>query len=142
MSLTWLRAINFQLAVKLMLALPVAGIAFHSLVLAGVVPYNIVWGGRINSPSQLVMLEIFSISVMFIVFTIIANKGGYLRTNSQCINKLSTLLLWLLVLIFTLNTIGNLFAKSFFETIAFTPITLASAILCARIAVEESVSKN
>lgn len=137
MSLTWLRAINFQLAVKLMLALPVAGIAFHLLVLAGIVPYSIVWGGRINSTMQLVMLEAFSIAVMLIVIAVIASKGGYLRTNSLRLNKLASLLLWLLVLLFALNTIGNLFAKTLFEMIVFTPLTLASSMLCARIAIEK-----
>jgi hypothetical protein len=137
MSLTWLRAINFQLAVKLMLALPVAGIAFHLLVLAGIVPYSIVWGGRINSTAQLVMLEAFSIAVMLIVIVVIASKGGYLRTNSLRLNKLASLLLWLLVLLFALNTIGNLFAKTLFEMIVFTPLTLTSSILCARIAIEK-----
>jgi hypothetical protein len=136
-SLTWLRAINFQLAVKLMLTLPIAGIVFHLLVLVGVVPYSIVWGGRINSTTELVIFEIFSISVMVIVIAVIANKGGYLSSNSLWLKQLSTLLLWLLVILFALNTIGNLFAKSLFETIVFTPLTLASAIFCARIALEK-----
>lgn len=137
MSLTWLRAINFQLAVKLMLTLPIAGIVFHLLVLVGVVPYSIVWGGRINSTTELVIFEIFSISVMVIVIAVIANKGGYLSSRSPWLKQLATLLLWLLVILFALNTIGNLFAKSLFETIVFTPLTLASSILCARIALEK-----
>jgi hypothetical protein len=136
-SLTWLRAINFQLAVKLMLTLPIAGIVFHLLVLVGVVPYSIVWGGRINSTTELVIFEIFSISVMVIVIVVIANKGGYLSSRSPWLKQLATLLLWLLVILFALNTIGNLFAKSLFETIVFTPLTLASSILCARIALEK-----
>lgn len=137
MSLTWLRAINFQLAVKLMLTLPIAGIVFHLLVLVGVVPYSIVWGGRINSTTELVIFEIFSISVMVIVIAVIANKGGYLSSRSPWLKQLAALLLWLLAILFALNTIGNLFAKSLFETIVFTPLTLASSILCARIALEK-----
>lgn len=45
-------------------------------------------------------------------------------------------LLWLFVVLFLLNTVGNLTATSTLETLIATPLTFLLALLCARVAVE------
>jgi hypothetical protein len=45
--------------------------------------------------------------------------------------------MWAVCALFALNTIGNLFALDLRETLIFTPITLISAVLAARVAMGE-----
>ncbi len=45
--------------------------------------------------------------------------------------------MWVMVAIFGLNTIGNLFAESMLEKLVFTPVTAALAVLSLRLAIEK-----
>jgi hypothetical protein len=51
-------------------------------------------------------------------------------------NKVITAFLWLLVILFSLNTVGNLFSLNSLEAILFTPVTFVAAIFCCRLAVD------
>ena len=108
------------------------GILFHLLVITGMVPGNIVWGGRATSADELMRLEIVSISLnaLFLVFTLILN--GNLKVRMKPL--FAKILLWLMSILFILNTIGNLLAKSSIETIIFTPVTLLSSVFCLYLA--------
>lgn len=108
--------------------------AFHILVIAGVVPSGIVWGGRITQRSQLIKMELVSVLVLGITAAIVAL---HLYTGRGQAPSLGTTIgMWILTALFTLNTVGNVFAKSAFERFAFTPITAALALLSFRLAVE------
>jgi hypothetical protein len=88
----------------------------------GVVPPNIVWGGRVNKTNELLRLELFSIVLnsLFLVFILIVNKTINISLKVLLIKTI----LWIMSLVFLLNTLGNLFAKSSIETMIFTPITI------------------
>ncbi len=106
-------------------------LVFHTLVLTGTIPYAIVWAGKINSVADMRKLERISIFVNVFAMLILLLKAGYIQNKTSV--KLLNAIIWLLVVIFTFNTIGNLFAQSPFELYFFTPLTFISAILCLRI---------
>lgn len=127
-----IKRISFGVAVRTMFVLIVCLVVFHVLVLAGVVPSGIVWGGRLANASEMRTSEAASIAILVIAATVISTRAGYLRRLIPPRGAVS--LTWLLVVLFTLNTVGNLLAKSTLETLVFAPLSLASAVLCLRIA--------
>ena len=129
-----IKKIDIKLAAGIVMALLSVIVVFHLLVLSGVIPYNIVWGGRLESAAQMYVLETVSLAVILAVILIVAIKGGYIKPFLP--PKVVTILLWLLTALFALNTVGNLFAESTVETMLFTPITLISAVLLFRMAIE------
>ncbi|MEO1392265.1 MAG: hypothetical protein AAFV90_05085 [Cyanobacteria bacterium J06634_5] len=64
---------SIRVTVTLMLVLLSCLVVFHLLILSGTIPYNIVWGGRLESTSQMYWFEGVSITVnlaaIAIVFT-------------------------------------------------------------------------
>ena len=129
-----IKKIDIKLAAGIVMALLSVSVVFHLLVLSGVIPYNIVWGGRLESAAQMYVLETVSLAVILAVILVVAIKGGYIKPFLP--PKVVTILLWLLTALFALNTVGNLFAESTVETMLFTPITLISAVLLFRMAIE------
>ncbi len=121
----------YKFAVNLGLTILCSVMVFHILVLTQIIPYQIVWAGRLNSIDEMQRFETISILINCFIILIIAIKGNYL--NFKFSTKIINSLLWLFVILFSLNTIGNLIAKSNFEKIVFTPLTFILAILCFRI---------
>jgi hypothetical protein len=115
-------------------------ILFHLLVIIGIVPSHIVWGGRATNADELIQLEIVSISLntLFLVFILILNGNIKVRIKPL----LAKILLWLMSILFILNTIGNLLAKSSIEKIIFTPVTLLSSVFCLYLALRFLYSKG
>lgn len=109
---------------------------FHLLVLLQIIPYSIVWGGQLKNVGEMLRFEVPAIVLNALMIALLAIKGGYLAFKLPA--KIITIILWLLVVLFSLNTIGNLLAKMTFETIVFTPITLMLAIFCLRIVLEQN----
>jgi hypothetical protein len=111
-----------------------AVIVFHLLVIAGIIPYAMVWGGRIQSQEQMIPFEITSIMINVIMMAVVAVYAHYL--NVKVNPKIIKVALWIMFGIFFLNTIGNLFSKNEWEKIIFTPITLLLAIFSFRLAID------
>jgi len=126
--------IPFNIAIRTMLVLLSLIALFHLLVLSGVIPYTITWGGKLRSLTQMRLMEFMSLLVNALLMVVISMKAGYL--NPFLRPRAITLILWFFVVLFALNTVGNLFAESMFEKLVFTPLTLVSAILCRRIVLE------
>jgi len=127
--------IPFRISINTMLVLLSLVALFHLLVLAGVIPYTITWGGKLRSLTQMRLMEFISLLVNTSLMVVISMKAGYL--NPFIRPRAITLILWFFVVLFALNTVGNLFAESMFEKLVFTPLTLVSAILCRRIVLEK-----
>jgi len=105
---------------------------FHLLVIAGVIPSTVVWGGRITDRRKLIVME----SISFIVL-IGMGALGYARGFALSRGEAAAFLgiaMWVLAALFTFNTVGNLFAKTRFERYAFTPVTMILAYLSVRLA--------
>jgi hypothetical protein len=106
---------------------------FHILIMFKVIPYGIVWAGKIKNRNELIKMESISILVLIIASTIVALKMGYLIfiKNPTIIN----IGLWVLVAFFTLNTIGNMTAKNPIEKYGFGFLTLLMVLLLLRLAI-------
>lgn len=131
-----IQKISFKVAILLFLILLSLVLIFHFLVILKIIPYNIVWAGKIENDAQMNLFESISILINFILLTAILVKGNILRLK---INRIIIqVILYLFVVIFALNTVGNLFAKMSLETYIFAPLTFISAFLCLRIALEKS----
>lgn len=126
-----MRNISFKFAVNTQLTILGLVTLFHLSIILGLIPGNIVWGGKFQNPAELMRMELISILVNILIIFIIAMKAGYIKSLVPV--KFLNILLWLFVLLFALNTIGNLFAESLAETLIFTPLTLISSLLCFRI---------
>ncbi len=113
-------------AIKMMLYLLVAVILFHLSIMLKLVPYEITWGGRLKSDSEMYVFEAISVIINLFLFSILLIKGKYLKELIPM--KIVNITLWIFLVIFGLNTIGNIFAKTNFEKF-FTLLTLTFAIL-------------
>jgi heme A synthase len=115
-------------------------IIFHFLVLTGVIPFNIVWGGNLTSKTQLYTMEAISIAINTVMLLIILTYCGVIKSSIN--RKYIIGAIWCMFLLFVLNTLGNLMAKTSLETYIFTPLTSILAIFCFRIAAFEHQQKK
>lgn len=131
-----MKLISQRQAINIMITLLTAVLVFHIMVLTGVIPYAIVWAGKISTAAEMRKLEVISILVnAFSIITLLL-RANYIKNKITV--KILNAIIWLLVVLFSLNTIGNLFAESQFELYFFTPLTFISAILCLRIVIDKS----
>jgi hypothetical protein len=102
-------------------------------VLIGIVPANIVWGGRAANKQEIIQLELISIALnsLFLAFSFLLN--GNLKINLK--PAYIKIILWFMSIIFILNTLGNLMAKSSVETMIFTPITILLSVFSLYLAI-------
>lgn len=129
-----IKRIPFRFAVNFMLVMLSVVLVYHLAIITGIIPYEATWGGRLKTQQEMYRFEAVSIIINLVIMLIIAIKGGYIKRLRP--NKMITILLWILVVIYALNTAGNIFSESLLEAIIFTPLTLISAILCVRLAIE------
>lgn len=125
--------ISERMTAHIMLVLFSCVLVFHILVLSGFIPFDIVWAGRLKSKEEMIVFETVSILLNSLMLLVIAIRGNLLWI--QWNEKLVTGILWVMTLLFGVNTIGNLFAENSWETIIFTPITFILSILSLRLAI-------
>ena len=123
--------IPYRFAIGAMVAILLLVLIFHVLILIQIIPYAIVWAGKLENVQEMVVFEMISIVVNLVLIFVILTQGNYLKIDFS--QKVLNFTLWVFIVVFSLNTIGNLFSKTSFETIVFTPLTFISAILCYRI---------
>ena len=101
-------------------------LVLHFTVLMKIVPYKIVWGGRLKSDKEMYRFEIFSI-LMNVLFIIVILIQAYF-VAIEIPRKIISYALWLMTGLFILNTIGNAMSKNKLERNLFVPTTLLMAI--------------
>ena len=107
-------------------------IVFHLLVLVQVIPFQMVWGGRLNSVSEMYTFETVSIALNLLMLAVVSVRSGVM---SLAVNpRVIQFLLWAMAALFILNTVGNLLSINETEKLIFTPITLVLSIFCIRLA--------
>ncbi len=126
--------LSFQLAYNTIALTLILTMIFHICILIGVIPYDLVWGGRLASQAKMIQFEIISLVINSIILLFVFMKKGAVKPFLSI--KIINLFIWLFAVIFLLNTIGNLFASNSLETIIFTPITLILTICMVRMAIE------
>lgn len=115
-----------------MIVLLLIALTYHLIILAELIPYEAVWGGRLKSSEQMRQFEFISIAINLFILLVILIKGAYIKIHIP--KLIINTFLWLFAILFTFNSIGNLFSVSIWETIIFTPLTIISAVLCLRLA--------
>jgi hypothetical protein len=111
-------------------------LVFHFLVLFGIVPFEIVWGGRLKNVEEMRVFESVSIVLNALMITAVAIYAGLLPLNVN--RKMLRFAFWVMFVLFALNTVGNLMAVNEYEKIIFTPLTFLLAIFSLRLAVNKS----
>lgn len=126
-----------QTAFWIMVLLNGAVIFFHVAVLTGIIPIGYVWGGKLASKNDMYVFETLSLAINFLIGWILLSKWqpNRFRVSARATN----ILLYMLSVVFLINTVGNLFAASLMERLIATPLTLLAAICCARMAIEEKL---
>lgn len=132
--MTMLKKIPELLALRIMIVLFCAVLIFHLLVIVGIIPYSIIWGGKMKTHDDMLVMEGISIGINLFFLGIIFLRFSQ-RNNASLVNKLR-IAFWLFFVLFTLNTLGNLFAETLTETLIFTPLTVMLAILSLRLALK------
>ncbi len=130
-----LQRLSYRLAINTMVTLLSLVLLFHVLVMTGMIPYEIVWAGKLKTQRDMLRFESISIVINLFLLMVVCVKAGYLKIRVA--RAVLNVILWLFVCLFGLNTVGNLFAETNFEKVAFTPLTLLFAVLLARIALEK-----
>jgi hypothetical protein len=117
---------NSSVSVKSLILLISLVIFFHLAIVFQFIPYTIAWGGRINSLQEMYVFEFFSIVINLFLIAVLMMRGNYIKHFFS--QKIVTRILWMYFVIFSLNTLGNLFAKTNLEK-SFSVLTLLFAVL-------------
>jgi hypothetical protein len=100
-------------------------IVFHSWILLKIIPYEITWGGRLQNDQEMYVFETASIAInLFLIWTLLM-KGDFVTYKFPI--KVIHFILWIFVVLFALNTVGNIFSKTLLEK-GFAVMTLGSAL--------------
>ncbi len=108
-----------------------AVLVFQFLILFSVIPYDITWGGRLKSYEDMLVFVSIAILINALFLFVLLIKAGYVKTKVS--NAFINAVLWTMVIVFALNTVGNLFAISPLERYVATPITLILSVLSYKI---------
>jgi len=117
-------------SLKLLLTLLSIVIVFHLCILFKIIPYTIAWGGQLQNDSEMYVFEVISIVINLFLGFVLMMKSNYLKFYFK--EKIVNIILWFFVVLFALNTLGNLFAKTTFEK-SFSILTLLYAFLIWRV---------
>jgi len=136
------KTINFNQAVLASLILIGLLILFHLSIIIGILfidyaPIDSLWGGRMKTVEQLLNYEIVSLlsTVLFFFLVLIKSK----RLNTPKLIGVANVAMWVLFVVFSLNTIGNLMANTTFEKF-LAIISGLLALLLLRIALEKNTN--
>jgi len=107
-------------------------VIFHALMILGVLPADIAWGGRADAAGNVVLLEVVGLVVTLLFAAVVAAKAGYLGARPA--GRLVTVAMWIVFGYFVLNVAGNLVSTSSLERAIFTPVSAILALLALRVA--------
>lgn len=127
-----LNRIPFSFAFNSLLAITSGILVYHFLIITELIPYANVWGGRLRTQDEMIRFESISILVNAIFLLVLYLKIKRYRAHQRAtwVNAF----LWGFMMLFLINTVGNLLSFSGMETLVFTPLTLILAIFSARVA--------
>ena len=128
-----------KLAIKIMLWLITIITLFHLAILTKIIPYEITWGGRLENDSEMYVFE--TISIIFNIFLGLVLFIKDERLPALIPMKVINIILWVFLILFGLNTIGNVFAKTLFENI-LAIVTLFFSYLIFTIVRDEHTTKS
>jgi hypothetical protein len=98
----------------------------HFIILLKIIPYNLIWGGRLKSDKEMYRFEIFSVLITSLFIIVVLVQANFCMIKIP--HKIITVALWLMTGLFVLNTLGNVVSKNKIERLVFTPVTIAMAV--------------
>jgi hypothetical protein len=110
----------------ILLAILGAVIVFHILVVLKVIPYDIAWGGRLSNDQEMYVFETVSIGINLLLGWVVLMKCDLVRFKFS--TRIVNTVLWIFLVLFILNTVGNIVAVSNLEK-SFAVLTALSAFL-------------
>ncbi len=125
------RILPFRTAATVLLGLFALAIVFQLAVLSGLVPTEMVWGGQLEGDDQRTVMALVAIALLVLMIAIVQIRRGRIGRSIPAVGKWG---MWAIVVLFALNTVGNLVAEDLRETLIFTPVTLVAAMLAWRVA--------
>jgi len=123
-------------AAKALLVILILISIFHVLVLLQIIPHTVVWAGKFNSYREVLPFEIVSLTMNLSFIALVYHRAKRPGT------KIGRIGMWFMVVLFGLNTIGNLFAETAVERLTATPLTLIIALLSLRLALRDTPAKT
>lgn len=119
-----------------MLALLTAVVILHLAIITRLIPHDIVWAGKLKTVAEMYTFEAVSIAVNLFLIALLLLKRRSLQGTTG--DKILNMILWLFILLFAANTIGNVMARTLFEKLVFTPLTFLFTLLLWRIVKKET----
>jgi protein-S-isoprenylcysteine O-methyltransferase Ste14 len=110
-------------------------LVFQLLLLTSIIPYEYTWGGRLESYEQMLVFVTFSVALNSLFLYVLLVRANYVQSHLP--TGLLKALLWFMVLVFAVNTVGNLFAITLWERYLATPVTGLLTVLLFRVAQEK-----
>lgn len=112
---------------------------FHMAILMGIVlfdyvPIEFLWGGQMKTVTQLVNFEIVSLLTTVIFIFLLSIRSKWI--NIPKLTGITSIAMWVVFVLFLLNTIGNGLSETTFER-AFAIVSGVLALLFLRIAIEK-----
>ncbi len=128
------RIIGFRVAANVLLLLFGAALLFQLVVLAGFIPTEMVWGGKLENDEERTVMSLVAIALLLLMIAVVLIRMGRIGRSIHGVGKWG---MWAIVVLFALNTVGNLAAEDLRETLIFTPVTLVAALVAWRVAMGE-----
>ncbi|GBF43083.1 hypothetical protein LPTSP2_23790 [Leptospira ellinghausenii] len=100
---------------------------FHIFALLQVIPYQYLWGGRLQSIEEMYLME--SISLVANVFFVYCSYLYLQYMNNGLVPIWIRIIFGFISAVFFMNTIGNLVAVTNLETLLATPITAILSVI-------------
>lgn len=123
--------ISFTWACKTILLICSCVVIFHILIMSKIIPYDIVWWGRLTNDAEMYRFESISLMLNVFIVILVATKWWFIKYFLPA-KVVSLMLRWLFFILIG-NTIANVFSESLFEAIFFTILTWLLALLIYRI---------
>jgi hypothetical protein len=131
--------IPFMFSVKSTLILLLLISLFNACVMLQLVPYTIVWGGRLKSYDEMLRFETISIIINLFSGLMVLVKGDFVLPKWK---SLINPIIWILPVLNFLGILGNAVSKSDTERMLFLPFAIIMFFLTLRIAMEKAGSKQ
>ena len=130
------KILSANLAGKILIALFIVLLIMHALILLGVLPSSIIWGGQIKEDqSNLLGLEAVAITLSFLFIGLTTLKIRQINSGGK--KLLVNLGSWLVFAYLVMNILGNFASGVSLETLIFGPLTIVMALCALRIALEK-----
>jgi len=110
--------------------------AFHLIVMLGVLPGTMVWGGRAGGPDgNVVVMELVGLVLTLIFMLVTAVRSERLRAPGLA--GAAAVGAWVVFGFFLLSFVGNLASTSALERAIFIPFSALLALLALRVALRK-----